>query len=148
MSDEPSISKHRELALRQALFQGMIYNEAGEPVDVAFVGGVAHYAIPDLGFRRHVEAYKIDDIVLAEIKDQITAVQNQVVEQMLKMMGKDDLFTKAALDASIRNLEQGVRQGGAGEWQEMLQMMGFRVIVDVHGEVVEMRYPQGSGSEE
>ena len=43
--------------LSQALFRGLVYNEQGEPAEVAYIGGVAHYAIPDDGFLRHVEAY-------------------------------------------------------------------------------------------
>jgi len=127
---------------RQALFAGLVYNEAGEPAELAYIGGVAHYAIPDNGFRRHVEALAVDNAVLALIKEQITSMQDEVVRGMLAMIGKDDLFTKAAIDASIRNLETHVRRSDPNQWLPWLRMLGFRVIVNVHGEVVELIYPE------
>ena len=126
---------------RQALFVDLVYNEAGEKAELAYIGGVAHYAIPDDRFRRHVQASQIDDAVLARLKEQITSMQDEVVQGMLQMIGKDDLFTKAALDASIRNLEDNVRQSDSGQWLPWLRMFGFRIVVDVHGNVVELIYP-------
>jgi hypothetical protein len=127
--------------LQQALFTGLVYNEAGEPAQTVYIGGIAHYAIPDDGFLRHVEAYRIDNVVLAQIKDQITSVQDEVVQGMLQMLGKDDIFTKAAIDASIRSLEENVRRSDPEQWLTWLRLFGFRIIVDVHGEVVEVIYP-------
>lgn len=127
---------------QKALFEGVVYNEAGEPVTVTYIGGSAHYAIPDGGFLRHVEANVIDDAVLANIKSQITAHQDLVIRGVLQIMGKDDLFTKAAVEASIRNMEQSIRQSDPRQWLPWLRYMGFRVIVNVHGEVIELVYPQ------
>jgi hypothetical protein len=126
---------------QQALFQGLVYNEAGEPAELVYIGGVAHYAIPDAGFRRHVEAHKVDSAVIARLKEQITSMQDEVVRGMLQVLGKDDLFTKAALDASIKNLEQNIRQSDPDQWLPWLRLFGFRVVVDVHGEIVELIYP-------
>ena len=125
----------------QALFAGLVYNEEGQPAEVTYIGGVAHYAIPDDGFMRHVEASRIDGAVIAQIKAQITSNQEEVVRGMMQMMGKDDLFTKAAIDASIRNMEQNIRQSDSNQWLPWLRLMGFRVVVNVHGEVVQVMYP-------
>ncbi|MBC7316698.1 MAG: hypothetical protein H5T70_09800, partial [Chloroflexi bacterium] len=35
-----------EALARKALFPGLVYNEQGQPAEVAYIGGVAHYAIP------------------------------------------------------------------------------------------------------
>lgn len=126
---------------KQALFAGLVYNEAGQPAEVVYIGGVAHYAILDDGFARHVEAYHVDQAVLQHIQERITPMQDELVRGMLQMLGKDDIFTKAALDASIRNLEQNVRQSDPNQWGPWLRMLGFRVVVDVHGDVVEILYP-------
>ena len=126
---------------RQALFAGLVYNELGEPAEVVYIGGVAHYAIPDGNFRRHVEAYYVDNAVLARLKEQITSMQDEVVRSMLEMLGKKDLFTKAAIDAAIKNLEQNVRQSDPDQWLPWLRLFGFRVVVDVHGNIVEVIYP-------
>ena len=83
----------------------------------------------------------MDDAVIAQLQEQITSMQDEVVQGMLEMLGKKDLFTKAAIDASIRNLDQGIRQSDPEQWVPWLQLFGFRVMVDVHGEVVELIYP-------
>jgi len=144
MKDERNpegISLPTELVERQALFAGLIYNERGEPVQVAYVGGVAHYAIPDDGFLRHVEAYKIDREIIAHLKEQISSMQDEVVQAMMQALGKNDLLTKAAIDASIRNLEWSIRQSDPDQWLPWLKLFGFRVIVDLHGNVVRIIYP-------
>ncbi len=152
MTDEPTrpqeLGVSREVTERQALFAGLIYNQAGEPVQLVYIGGVAHYAIPDEGFLRHIEAHEIDDVVIAHLKEQITSMQDEVVKGMLEMLGKRDLFTKAAIDASIRNLEQGIRQSDHDQWSPWLKLFGFRVIVNVHGEVVEIIYPTSPEEDE
>lgn len=131
-----------ELEERQALFPGLVYNEQGEPAEVVYIGGVAHYAIPDMGFLRHVEAYRIDNAVIAALKEQVTSMQDEVVRGMLQVLGTDDLFTKAAIDASIRNLDKNIRQSSTSQWVPWLKLFGFRVVVNVHGEIVEIIYPE------
>lgn len=132
----------------RALFEGLIYNEAGEPAPVVYIGGEPHYAIPDDGFLRHVEARQIDDAVIAHIKEQITSMQDDLVRAMLQMLGKNDILTKAALDASIRNIDQQIRQTDPDQWVPWLRIYGFRVIVDVHGNIVDILYPSGVIGEE
>ena len=137
-----------ETLSRRAMFEGLVYNESGERAEVVYVGGTAHYAVPDQGFLRHVEAHLVDDVVIAQMKDQITSMKDEVIVGILEMLGKDDLFTKAAVDASIRNLDHSIRQTDPGQWGPMLQLLGFRVVVDLHGRVVEVLYPQATDSEE
>ena len=132
---------------RQPLFPGLVYNEKGEVAEAVYVGGVAHYAIPDEGFLRHVEASKVDDAVIAHLQTQITSMQDEVVSGMLEMLGKRDIFTKAAVDASIRHLDQGLKQGNPDQWVSWLRLFGFRVVVDVHGDVVEIIYPTAPDQE-
>jgi hypothetical protein len=60
------------------------------------------------------------------------------------MIGQDDLFTKAMIDSSIGNMEQMMVQGLPDDARIMLGMMGFKIIVNVHGEVVNLEMP-GAG---
>ena len=46
---------------RAGAVPGLVYNQAGEEARVVTIGGVAHYAIPEDGFLRHVEAYHVDE---------------------------------------------------------------------------------------
>ena len=137
-----------EATEHKALFPGLVYNEMGEPAEVTHIGGVAHYAIPDGDFMRHVEADKVDNAIIATFKEQITSMQDQVVRGVLELLGKDDIFTKAAIDASIRNMENSFRQGDPNQWVPSLRLLGFRVVTNVHGEVVEIIQPTVPGPEE
>lgn len=127
---------------QQALFSGLISNEEGEPVDVAYLGGEAFYVIPDGDFRRHVEAAGVDDQVLSILHERISGMQDAIVQGVLDFLGKDDLFTKASVDMALKNFEDGFRRADPTQWKPWLGMMGFRVIVNVHGEVVDVQYPE------
>jgi hypothetical protein len=61
----------------------------------------------------------------------------------MSMMGKDDLFTKAMIDSSIKNVDNLlVQEQGIPEDARMwLGMMGFKIMVNVHGEVIEISAP-------
>jgi hypothetical protein len=134
-----------ELALRQALFPGLVYNQAGDEAPVVMIGGVAHYAIPDDGFMRHVEAYRVDNYVVAALQEQVLSMREELVQGILQMMGTDDILTKAAIEASISNMGQNIRQSDPSQWAPMLRVYGFRIVVDVHGQVVEIMHPAQPG---
>jgi hypothetical protein len=126
---------------RQALFAGLVFSDDNEPVEVAQVGNEPHYIIPDASFRRHVESEYIDRQVLAWLQEQIFANRELVTEGMLTMLGKDDLFTKAIIDASIQNIDQLIEQGLPDDARSWLGMFGFRIIVDIHGDVIRTELP-------
>ena len=130
------------IAPRTALFQGLVRDEDDNPVDVVMVGSVPNYVIDDDGFLRHVEAEAVDRRVIELLREQFMAHQEIATEAMLQMLGKDDLFTKAMIDASIKNMDQIIEQGlpdGARAW---LGMLGFRVVLDRHGEVINLDMPE------
>jgi hypothetical protein len=63
--------------------------------------------------------------------------------ERLNFLGKDDLLTKAAVDASMRNvnIEQILKQGFPAQARDMMGMVGFRIIINYHGEVVRIDQP-------
>jgi hypothetical protein len=127
---------------RTALFAGLIQDEGGNPVNVVMVGEVPNYVVEDAGFRRHVESKTVDLQVIEMLREQFMAHREIATEAMLQLMGKDDLFTKAMIDASIKNMDQVLEQDlpdGARAW---LGMLGFRVIINTHGEVVRLDMPE------
>jgi hypothetical protein len=126
---------------RQALFGGLVHNEENEAAPVAYVGDDPHYVILDGDFRRHVASEYVDRQVLAWLQEQIFANRDIVTEGILDMLGKDDLFTKAMIDASIQNIDQLIEQGLPDDARTWLGMFGFRIIVDVHGEVIRTDVP-------
>ena len=127
---------------RQAVFAGLIQNEAGEPVEVAYVGGEAFYAIPDGDFRRHVEANKVDEEVLRRLREQFEGIEDQIAAGVMQFLGQEDLFTKASIDMALKNFDQAFRRADPEQWKPWLGMMGFLVVVDMHGEVVRIESPE------
>ena len=95
---------------RQALFENLVFNEQDEPAEVARVGSEPFYVVLDGDFRRHVEAEVVDRQVLELLSAQIADNKDLVSEGAMSMMGQDDLFTKATIDASLENVEQQMEQ--------------------------------------
>ncbi len=128
---------------RQALFEGLVSDEYEQPVTTATVGGEAFYVVDDDGFHRHVDADGVDRQVLSIFLQQLEENKDMAIEQAMNMMGKDDLFTKAAIDAQLRNIDmdQIMAQGIPMQARDMLGMLGFRVLINVHGEVIDIRQP-------
>ncbi len=126
-----------------AFFEGLVVTEDGVPVEVSYIGTMAYYVIDDQGFRRHVEAREVDHPVLTQFMEQLQEHREEAVMAMLMQLGQDDLFTKAALESTVRNLnvDQILDQGLPPQARQMLSTLGFRVVVNVHGEVVRVDMP-------
>lgn len=128
---------------RQAMFAGLVYDEDEHVVETAVVGPEAFYVIDDDGFKRHIDSEQVDRQVLGFFLEQLEDNKELAVEQMLNMMGKDDLFTKAAIDASLRNvnMDEIIAQGVPEQARNMLGMLGFRITINLHGEVIKLDQP-------
>lgn len=128
---------------RQALFSGLVYDEMDNPVEVSYIGSDAHYVVDDDGFHRHILSEEVDRQVLDIFLQQLEENKDLAVEQALRFLGRDDLFTKAAVDASMRNVnvDQIMEQGIPEQARDMMGMVGFRVIINVHGELVRLDQP-------
>ena len=133
---------------KKALFTHLVYDEAGNQVETTFIGTEPHYVIMDGDFKRHVAAQVVDRQVVEWIQQQAEANKDLVSEQIMGMIGKDDLFTKAMIDASIGNMEQVMEQGLPDDARMMLGMMGFKIVVNVHGEIVNLEMPGASAPDD
>jgi hypothetical protein len=125
------------------MFDGLVYDEYENLLATSVIGGEAQYVVDDDGFMRHVDAEAVDRQVLTFFLEQLSQNKDLAVEQAMEMMGQDDLLTKAALDASLSNIsaDQIIAQGVPTQARDMLGMLGFRVYIDVHGEVIRMDQP-------
>ena len=128
---------------RQVLFTGLVYDEHEVLVETVYIGSDAYYVVDDNGFHRHIDAEEVDRQVLGLFLEQLEDNKDLAVEQALKMMGRDDLFTKAAIDASMRNIDmdQLIAQGIPEQARNMMGMLGFRIIINHHGELVRLDQP-------
>jgi hypothetical protein len=134
----------------QALFEGLVYDEQGELTRAGYVGANAHYLVDDDGFLWHIDAEIVDRQVLGFFLEQLEQNKDMAIEQALRMMGKDDLFTKAALDHSMRNIdmEQIIAAGIPTQARDMLGMMGFRITINHRGELLNLHQPMISDDED
>jgi len=130
---------------REPLFAGLIFNEEGEPVQTTEVGSEPFYAIPDGDFLRHVEAVEVDRQVVTHIKDRLLAMKDVVVEGVMQVLGSDDPFTRAAIEMNLENFDRVLKAStemvNLEDFRLWLWMTGFRVVVNVHGEVVRVEMP-------
>lgn len=128
---------------RQALFEGLVFDEDDNLVATSVVGGEANYVVDDDGFHRHIDAEVVDRQVLAFFLGQLEENKDLAVEQTMQLLGQDDILTKAAIDAQMRNLDmdQIIAQGIPMQAREMMGFLGFRIIINVHGEIVRLDQP-------
>lgn len=128
-----------------ALFAGLVVDEDEQPIDVAMVGGEAFYVVEDDGFRRHVESEEVDRQVLDHLKEMIAGHEDLITEGTMKMIGQEDVFTKAMIETSLNDMDaqfnQLIEQGLPEEARAWMGMLGFRVVINLHGEVVRVEQP-------
>lgn len=130
------------------MFEGLVFDERRNAAQVKHVGERACYIVDEDGFLRHIDAAKVDRQVLEFLKGQVDAHRDLAVTGVLDLMGKDDIFTKAAVESSIDNIDQAVGQAIPEQSRQWLGMMGFRVIIDDQGEVVDIEMPAGEIDED
>ena len=137
---------------QRPLFEGLVFDPDGQPVGVGAVGGEAQYVVLDGGFKFHVPAAPVDRQVLGQLREQIMANQDAVTQGAMKMLGQDDLFTKAMIDSSLKNMDEHfnrlIEQGLPAETRAYLGMLGFRITLNYHGEVTGLDQPGLAGGSE
>jgi hypothetical protein len=130
---------------QKAVFEGLVFDEALNPVEVVLVGGDACYVINDAGFRRHIDSEYVDRQVLNYMKSSIDGHESIISEQTAKMLGQDDIFSKAAIANQIKNIDKQMEalltSGIPEEARTYLGMIGFRIMVNIHGDVLDIEQP-------
>lgn len=129
----------------QPLFQGLIFDENDRPVDVTMVGDEPCYVVDDAGFHRHIPSETVDRQVLHMMGQMIEGHEDELADQTAKMLGQDDIFSKALIENQLKNLDQQfeavLKAGIPEEGRAYMGMMGFRVRINLHGEVLEVIQP-------
>ena len=129
----------------KALFSGLIVDENERPVEVTYVGEEPMYVVNDAGFRRHIPAESVDRQVLNLMKEQIQGNEDIIGEQTAKMLGQDDLFSRAIIQNQIKQIDQQFDQlmktGIPEEGRAYMGMMGFKIVINLHGEVIRLDQP-------
>jgi len=138
--------------LKKALFSGLIIDELDQLVQDTFVGETCFYVLDDAGFKRHIESEYVDRQILGSLQGMIAGNEELITDGTMKMLGQDDIFTRAVIERSLKDTESQVeelfRQGLPDDARTYLGMMGFRVVINYHGEVLEIRQPSAKDPEE
>ncbi len=131
--------------MKKALFEGLVFSEDDQPISVKYIGDDPCYVMNDQGFLRHISSELIDRQVLDFFKKQMEGKEGLISEQTSKMLGQDDIFTRAMIENQLKNLDahfqQMLDQGIPQETRTYLGMVGFKVVVNLHGEVLEVIQP-------
>jgi hypothetical protein len=129
----------------QPVFAGLVVDEAGLSASTAYVGEEPCYVVDDAGFRRHIPSEQVDRQVLEMMRKQISGNEGVLTEQAAKLLGMDDIFSKAMLQNKLKNIEQQfealLQMGIPEESRAFMGMAGFKVVINVHGEVVRLDQP-------
>lgn len=136
---------------RQPLFAGLVVDESGNLAETAFIGDEPAYVVNDAGFRRHIPSEQVDRVVLRQLGDMMKGSEGLISEQTAKMLGQEDIFTKAMIEQQLKNMDQqfdklleaGIPESG----RAYLGMLGFKVIINIHGEVLRVEQPSAPGGE-
>ena len=135
----------------QPLFAGLVVDEDGNPVQTASIGSEPAYVIDDAGFKRHIPAEQVDRAVLNQMAEMMKGSEDLLSEQTAKMLGQDDPFSKAMIENQLKNIDKQfdvlMKTGFPEEMRAYLGMMGFKVVINYHGEVVKVEQPGTSGGE-
>ncbi len=134
------------------LFAGLVVDEGDRVLDTTIVGDEPFYVIDDAGFKRHIPAPQIDRAVLEHRRDLMKGSEGLLSEQAAKMLGQDDIFSKAMIEQQLKNIDHQfeplMQQGLPEETRAYLGMLGLKVIVNYHGEVLRIEQPGTAGPEE
>ena len=127
------------------LFSGLIFDENGQPVEVAYVGQDPCYVVDENGFKRHILTETVDRQVLDHMQEMVEGHEDIISEQATKMMGQDDLFTRAIILNQLKQMDQQfdklLESGLPEEVRSYMGMMGFKIIIDLHGQVIDVQQP-------
>jgi hypothetical protein len=93
----------------------------------------------------------VDRQVLSQLAELMKGSEELLSEQTAKMLGQEDVFTKAAIQQQLKNIDKQFDQllqvGLPEDMRAYLGMMGFKIIINMHGEVLRVEQPGISGDE-
>ncbi|MGB2910479.1 MAG: hypothetical protein WBD56_15485 [Anaerolineales bacterium] len=129
----------------QAVFAGLIIDEYDQAVEVVYIGNEPCYVVNDAGFRRHIPSEQVDRQVFESMVEMIAGHEEVISEQAAKMLGQDDIFSMALIASQLKNIdlqfENLLQRGIPEEARAYMGMMGFRIRINVHGEVLDIEQP-------
>ncbi|MEM5774812.1 MAG: hypothetical protein AAGU05_07385, partial [Anaerolineaceae bacterium] len=128
-----------------------VFDENENPVGVVTVGEESFYVVNDAGFMRHIHSEEVDRQILDNMVAVVKDNEDIFADQTAKMLGQEDIFTRALIQNQLKNIDQQIGRlmetGLPEEGRAYMGMMGFKVIINLHGEVLRIHQP-GTVSDE
>jgi len=129
----------------KALFEGLVVDESNRSVDITYIGSEPCYVVDDDGFLRHIPSEQVDRQVLQKMREMIQGHEDLLAEQAAKMMGQDDIFSRAMIETQLKDIDKqfnAVLEAGIPEpTRAYMGMMGFRIVINIHGDVIDIEQP-------
>jgi hypothetical protein len=127
-------------------------DELDRPVDISYVGDEPCYVVDDDGFLRHIPSEQVDRQVLDAMREMIEGHEDIISDQTAKMLGQDDIFSKALIENQLKQIDQQFdnlfETGIPEEGRAYMGMMGFKIQINVHGEVIDINQPGVTGPDQ
>lgn len=137
---------------KKAVFSGLVYDEYDQQVADVHVGDEPCYVVDDAGFHRHIPSELVDQQVLESMKGLIEGHEGLISEQAAKMLGQDDIFSIALIEKQLEEMDQHFDQlfktGIPEDARAYMGMIGFKIIINVHGDVIRIDQPATGISED
>ena len=132
---------------KHAIFEGLVYDENEKAVEAKNIGNDVFYVVDDAGFLRHIPSAQVDHQIFDILKNQFEQNKDAIIEQTSKILGQDDPFSQAVLANQLNNFDDQFKMletVGLPENDRLyLGMTGFRAIIDIHGNLLELKQPTG-----
>ena len=130
---------------KKPIFAGLVVDENNNIVETTTVGNEPCYVVDDEGFRRHIPSEYVDRQVLERMAGMIEGHEDILIDQAAKMLGQDDIFTRAMIEKQFqemdkqfeRIMETGIPEDGI----TYMGMTGFRIQINLHGDVIDVEQP-------
>lgn len=130
---------------REPLFAGLVVDEYDQQVATTHVGDEPCYVVDDEGFKRHIPSQDVDRQVLSKMREQIQGHEDILTDQAAKMLGQEDIFSRAILKEQLKNIDQQFEEvlqtGIPEEARAYMGMTGFKITINHHGEVIDIQQP-------
>ena len=138
--------------MKKAIFEGMVYDSLERQLPVVYVGDEPTYVIDDSGFERHVSAGDVDRQVWNVLSEGIEGNEDILAEQVAKLSGQDDIFSLAMIRRQFENRDQQFfelqEKGFPYDARMYMIMIGFKIVVNHRGEVLEIKQPAVTNGDE
>lgn len=135
------------------VFEGLVYDEDENPVEVRWVGSEPCYVVYDpWGMAYHIPTEKVDRQVLEEMRRLMEGHEEVLANAMARFVGQEDPFTLALFQEQLERLDEHLEAlletGLPEDVRYLMGMMGFRIYINYHGDVVGIAWPTAPPEEE